>query len=149
MTREWPLLRKGWPAATAALAVTMGLALWGTFGVWTATSWMAFPRFLVGVAFLFVLPGRLLVRWWGLPLSPVEHITLSALLGMVATCFLYGVVAWLRIPDLLWLWILAGALGLVREVRPILARLRSGMPPPGMTHALLLLVLCAAWLPFY
>jgi hypothetical protein len=127
----------------------MGLALWGTFGVWTATSWMAFPRFLIGVAFLFVLPGRLLVRWWGLPLSPVEHITLSALLGMVATCFLYGVVAWLRIPDLLWLWILAGALGLVREVRPILARLRSGMPPPGMTHALLLLVLCAAWLPFY
>jgi ABC-type multidrug transport system fused ATPase/permease subunit len=127
----------------------MGLALWWTFGVWTATSWMAFPRFLVGVAFLFVLPGRLLVRWWRLPLSPVEHITLSALLGMVATSFLYGVVAWLRIPDLLWLWILAGVLGLVREVRPILARLRNGMPPPGMTHALLLLVLCAAWLPFY
>jgi hypothetical protein len=110
---------------------------------------MAFPRFLIAVAFLFVLPGRLLIRWWRLPLSPVEHMTSSVLLGMVTTCFLYGATAWLHVPHLLWLWILAGGFGSVREWRPIFVRLRSGIALPGITHVLLLFALCAAWLPLY
>ena len=53
----------------------MILWLWATFSIWTASSWLAFPRFLIAVALLFVLPGNLLIRWLRLPLAFLENIT--------------------------------------------------------------------------
>ena len=80
----------GWALATGALAIALGLALGVTFSVRTATSWLAFPRFLLSVFFLFVLPGTEIIRWCRLQVSPVEHLTLSVVLGIVATCCIYA-----------------------------------------------------------
>jgi hypothetical protein len=80
----------GWALATGALAIALGLALGVTFSVRTATSWLAFPRFLLSVFFLFVLPGTEIIRWCRLQVSPVEHLTLSVVLGISYVLHLCG-----------------------------------------------------------
>jgi hypothetical protein len=102
----------GWTLATGAFVIASGLGLTATFAIWTATSWLEFPQFVIAVAFLFVIPGNQIIRWCRLHLSPLEHITLSAVLGMITTCWLYAGLAWLDIASLLYLWIVVAAAGL-------------------------------------
>src|SRR5258706_1115786 len=62
------------------------LGLGAIFSIWTATSWLEYPRFLVAAILLFVLPGYTVARWLRLDMSPIERFTLSLVLGMVNTC---------------------------------------------------------------
>src|SRR5436305_15217873 len=115
----------GWALATGALAIAMGLALAITFSVRTATSWHAFPRFLISVLCLFVLPGAEIIRWCRLQLAPLEHLTLSAVLGMVATCCIYAVLTWLSIAPLLYFWIVVALAGFISTTLPLIGGVRD------------------------
>jgi hypothetical protein len=133
--------------ATWALAIAMGLGLAITFSVWTSSSWHAFPRFLVALVFLFILPGSQFVRWCRLQVSPLEHLTLSVVLGMIGVCLLYAVLVWLDVAALFYLWIIAAAIGLGRMWRSVAMDIRDRLLAADRTHFLLLLAMIASWLP--
>lgn len=139
----------GWALATGALAIALGLALGVTFSVRTATSWLAFPRFLLSVLFLFVLPGTEIIRWCRLQVSPIEHLTLSVVLGIVATCCIYAGLAWLNIAPLLYFWIVAALPGSVRTGLAVIRRFRKKLSAVRRSHFLLLVALAVSWLPMY
>ena len=142
--------RIGWPVAAGAMIIAIGLGFVWMFAVFTATSWIAFPRFVVATVFLFLLPGGQIVRWCRLHLSTIEHVTLSVVLGMVCTCFVYAVLTWLGIPSLLYGWILASLIGLGWTWRrPALMAIRDQFLATKPAHLFLLLTLIVSWIPMY
>jgi hypothetical protein len=134
-------LRWTGPCYLVALALFCGL--WFEFSIHTAATWLAFPQFLGSVGAMFVLPGVMLLRWLRLRPALVETLAVAACLGMAATCTLYGVLAWLGVPALLWLWLLIA----LWQARPLRWRFWGGAAPLRPEHMLLLLALAAAWLP--
>ena len=132
-----------WTLACGAIALAGLCLLWAAFSVHTATDWLSFPRFLAALLLLFVLPGTIAVRWLHLPLTPVEFLTVATCIGMVVTGTLYGLLVWLGVPALLWIWLLAGVALALYGLR----RLRAVVTPPRGEHVLLLLTLVAVWLP--
>src|SRR5229473_4252799 len=128
----------GWTLATGAFVIASGLGLTATFAIWTATSWLEFPQFVIAVAFLFVIPGNQIIRWCRLHLSPLEHITLSAVLGMITTCWLYAGLAWLDIASLLYLWIVVAAAGLGSMWWSLFKNVQGKLLAIDRTHFLLL-----------
>jgi hypothetical protein len=95
--------------AGAIIVVGIGLALAITFSWWTASSGLAFPRFVLALVLLFILPGIQIVAWCRLKLTALEHLALGTVLGMVVTCFLYAVFSWLHVASLLYLWVFTAA----------------------------------------
>lgn len=138
---------RGWSLATVVLAFAMTAGLCLAFARWTSSSWLAFPRFLFALFLLFVLPGSLLVRWWRLVSSPIEQLTLATVLGMIVTCSGYVIAAWWGQPQVLWLWIAAGALSLIGWGSASRRNLWSRLRRLERSHALLLLALTGGWLP--
>src|SRR5262249_27314365 len=136
----------GWAVAIGVLALAMVLGLGGTFAVWTATSWLAFPRFLLAVVILFVLPGSQIVCWCGLKLSPIENVTIATVLGMISTCFVYAVLTWLGAPFFLYVWIVVPVLTLTRKWWRGLADVSGRTVANGAepAHLVLLLVVIAS-----
>jgi hypothetical protein len=47
----------GWMLAAAAMGMAIGLSFVWTFAVFTATSWTAFPRFVVATVFCSCFPA--------------------------------------------------------------------------------------------
>jgi len=139
----------GWILATWALVIAMGSGLALTFSVWTASSWLAFPRFLIALVFLFVIPGSQLIQWCRLQMSALEHVTLSVLLGMVVTSVLYVVLTWLDVASLLYLWVIAATAAFGRTWRTRVIDLRKKLFVADQTHFLLLLAVILSWLPMY
>jgi hypothetical protein len=135
--------------ATWALAIAMTLYLFFTFAIWTATSWIEFPRFLFAVGILFILPGSQLIRWGQLQVSPLEHILLSAVLGMIATCSLYCAAAWLGRPLFLWFWIFVVFVGFAWNGRTFLIGFWNNCKSVQRSHFFLLLAVFVSWLPLY
>jgi hypothetical protein len=133
--------RIGWMLAAAAMGMAIGLSFVWTFAVFTATSWTAFPRFVVATVFLFLLPGWQIVRLCRLQLSTVERVTLSAVLGIVGTCFVYAVLAWLGVPSLLYWWIIAALIGLGWTWRSASMDIRDKFLTVGPAHLFLFLAL--------
>lgn len=136
-------MRWGWVCAVLA-AVLTGV-LWVLFSRWTATTWLAWPRFLLAVAALFLLPGWLAVRCLKLRARPLETLALSLALGLVLTCVLHALQTWLGLVWPLRLWALAGVVHAAWRSRAALGVWRAAAA--GGEHALLLLVLAAVWLP--
>ncbi len=135
--------------AAAAMGMAIGLSFVWTFAVFTATSWTAFPRFVVATVFLFLLPGWQIVRLCRLQLSTVERVTLSAVLGIVSTCFVYAVLAWLGVPSLLYWWIIAALIGLGWTWRSASMDIRDKFLTVGPAHLFLFLALIVSWIPMY
>ena len=141
--------RIGWMLAAGAMGMAIGLSFVWTFAVFTATSWTAFPRFVVATVFLFLLPGWQIVRLCRLQLSTVECVTLSAVLGIVSTCFVYAVLAWLGVPSLLYWWIIAALIGLGWTWRSASMDIRDKFQTVGPAHLFLFLALIVSWIPMY
>ena len=139
--------RIGWMLAAGAMGMAIGLSFVWTFAVFTATSWTAFPRFVVATVFLFLLPGWQIVRLCRLQLSTVECVTLSAVLGIVSTCFVYAVLAWLGVPSLLYWWIIAALIGLGWTWRSASMDIRDKFQTVGPAHLFLFLALIVSWIP--
>ncbi len=133
----------GWICAALAAGLAGGLGL--LFGHWTATLWLAWPRFLLAVALLFLLPGWLVFRSLKLAARPLETLALSLALGLILACVLHVLQTWLGIGWPLRLWVLAGAGHSAWRSRATLAAWRSASV--SGVHALLLLALAAVWLP--
>ena len=141
--------RFGWMLAAAAMGMAIGLSFVWTFAVFTATSWTAFPRFVLATVFLFLLPGWQIVRLCRLQLSTVERVTLSAVLGIVSTCFVYAVLAWLGVPSLLYWWSIAALIGLGWTWRSASMDIRDKFLTVGPAHLFLFLALIVSWIPMY
>ena len=45
-----------WPALAVATIIVIGLGFVWTFAIFTSTSWISFPKFVVATVFLFALP---------------------------------------------------------------------------------------------
>ncbi len=135
--------------AAAAMGMAIGLSFVWTFAVFTATSWIAFPRFVLATVFLFLLPGWQIVRLCRLQLSTVECVTLSAVLGIVSACFVYAVLAWLGVPSLLYWWIIAALIGLGSTWRSAAMDIRDKFLTVGPADLLLFLALIVSWIPMY
>jgi hypothetical protein len=99
--------------------------------------------------FLFLLPGWQIVRLCRLQLSTVERVTLSAVLGLVSTCFVYAVLAWLGVPSLLYWWIIAALIGLGWTWRSASMDIRDKFLTVGPAHLFLFLALIVSWIPMY
>jgi hypothetical protein len=81
--------------AVAALGLLTTL-----FAHWTATSGWSFPHFLLALPIVIYAPGRAILDSSRVRVSPLEHLTLSLLLGMVASSMLYWVSMRAGIPSL-------------------------------------------------
>jgi len=125
------------------------LGLGVTFSIWTASSWLEYPRFLAAAVLLFVLPGYAVARWLRLDMSPIERFNLSFMLGIIATCSLYAAAAWIDNPRLVWLWILIGIVELIRARKSILLELGHSAASAETSHSLLPFAIFAALLPLY
>src|SRR5262245_19203165 len=71
-------------AAVFALA-----AAWIAFSLQTATSAWSFPHFLLALIAFVYLPGKALLARTRLSLEPEEDLTLSLVLGMLASSALF------------------------------------------------------------
>jgi hypothetical protein len=129
-----------------AAAAGAGAALWATFALWSGTSALAFPRFVLGVIVLFLLPGSFLIRALRLQTSSIEHMTLGIALGMVTTCALYAIASAYTVSMLVWAWILAALLAFPWRNAALRACTHSAAAPDS-SHFLLLAALMAAWTP--
>jgi hypothetical protein len=138
-----------WPALAVATIVVIGLGFVWTFAIFTSTSWISFPKFVVATVFLFLLPGGQIVRWCGLHLSTIEHATLSAVLGMVCTCLVYAVLTWLGVSPLIYVWVVAALIGLAWTWRPASMAIRDKFLATKPVHLFLLLALIVSWIPIY
>ena len=138
----------GWTLATWALTAAMALCLVVTFALWTADTFLEAFWFPIAITVLFLVPGSQIVRWLGLDDAfTLEYVLLSLVLGMVATCSIYVVVAWIGKPLLLWLWIFAALLSLTFSRNTLFARFQK--IAIQRAHFLLLLAVFASWLPLY
>lgn len=132
------------------LAVGAGIALAifaVLFGTWTATSAWSFARFLLAALLLIVVPGALLVDLAGLRAGPLARLTLSLLLGTIASSGLYWASSFGRLPRLFWLWPLGATAAYGYRTRTAWRRLRGWALPLGAPHLLLAGVLVAGLIP--
>lgn len=120
----------------------LGLGL--AFSRWTATSPLAFPRFLVVAALVLYLPGHALLR--PLKLRALDRFTLSLLVGTLASTLVYGVMARLGARGLFPIWPAATGLLLLaaRVGRRRAGRVRPGVVP-GRVQILLVLLVVTGW----
>jgi len=127
-------------------AIFMGMG-W-QFSLYTSTSWLEYPRFLAAFTFFFLLPGFLVTKWLGVKTTFVEYLTLGLVLGMITTSVLYILLAWMKLPLLLWLWGIAGLVSFTTD-KLMIERIWSSFKLAMPHHLLLLLAIFAGWLPLY
>lgn len=96
------------PQLAVALAIVLSIFTL-VFGIWTATSAWSFPRFVVAVVVLIHFPGKLLLDVARLRLRPLEDLTLSLVLGMSVSSFIYWMCAFLSVPYAFLMWPLVSA----------------------------------------
>ena len=87
------------------------------------------------------------MRWLRLDVGTLEYLLLSLVLGTVATCSIYPVLAWVGKPLLLWVWIFVAFLSLILSADTLFSRFQNAQIERA--HFLLLLAILASWLPLY
>lgn len=137
----------GWTLATLMLAAVMAVCLCLTFALWTTANFLDAIRFPVAITVLYFLPGSQIVRWLRLDVGTLEYLLLSLVLGTVATCSIYPVLAWVGKPLLLWVWIFVAFLSLILSADTLFSRFQNAQIERA--HFLLLLAILASWLPLY
>jgi hypothetical protein len=105
------LLDKQWTVRFPHIALVIAgilVVLAATFGVWTATSVLSFPLFVLSGLFLIYLPGELVLDAAKLDPRPLDRLPLALIAGMTVSGLLY------------YLSALAGAVGAF-AIWPLLA----------------------------
>lgn len=92
--------------AAAAVAAVLSLA----FAHWTASTGWAFPLFLAVLPFFIYFPGKLLLDTSGARLLPLEHLSLSLTLGLLASSLVHALTTFLGVPVLFLCWPAAATL---------------------------------------
>ena len=134
------------PQIAGALAVALGI-LTLVFGVWTATSIWAFPRFVVAVVVLIYFPGKLFLDAARLHLKPLEDLTLSLVLGTTVSNLVYWLCALLAHPYVFVLWPLAAAVAYFYRRGRRWREIWKSHPSLDLSHILLLGVILLGLIP--
>jgi hypothetical protein len=121
----------------AALAVLFTLI----FARWTATSVYSFPRFLLALLLFIYVPGRFLLDRSPWQLLPLEHLSLSLVLGLLASSLIYWAAVFVGIPALFLPWPLIAGAGCAFRVGRQWGALPRRQPILDGSHLLLLGVL--------
>jgi hypothetical protein len=147
----WTGIRKqsspGWTLATLILTAVMAVCVFLTFSLWTTSNFLDAFWFPVAITLLYFVPGSQVVRWLRLDVGTLEYLLLSLVLGTVATCLIYAVLAWIGKPLLLSVWIFVASLSLVLNANTLLSRFQNAQIERA--HFMLLLAILASWLPLY
>ncbi len=121
------------------------ILLTAAFAHWTATSAWSFPRFLLAVPLLVYLPGKLLLDGSRVSVRPLEHLTVSLLLGMIATSAVYWLTMRLAAPALFPLWVLTAAGVCLYRSRHSWRDLTGWRPALDGSQRLLVGLIALAW----
>jgi hypothetical protein len=128
----------------AAVAVALFTLL---FSFWTASSPLALPQFVLCVAVLIYLPGKLLLDLGRVRIRPLDDLALSLVLGMTASSLVYWIAAFLGLQPLFLLWpATALAVAVYRRRRSWRSMWQSSVRLDA-THVLLCLVIAVQLVP--
>jgi hypothetical protein len=128
----------------AALALALSTLL---FSLWTVSSPLAFPQFVLCVLVLIYLPGKLLLDMGRVRVRLLEDLTLSLVVGMTASSLVYWISAFFGLQRLFLLWPVTALVVVIHLRRNSWKGIwRSSIRVDG-THVLLCLVIAVQLVP--